>query len=412
MSRTLSACSNCRTVLLPGQSSCLMCGTPSPAITPDAQPPANVSATVPLPVPPVGATIMADQPPAETTAVFTHVRAPRRWVAFVAGGVIVALIAAALVVTVASSHFASPERTINSYFDALSHRDLDAALDLTYTLTGQGQDVTDPRDQTYAPLTADGYSPPTDLTIDSVKKLADSESANLADFFPDDVDVNQVLLTYRLGGQKISDQVFAVRPRSGNPFRGWKVHDWGRGITVTTDDSLTPQVAGQAAKQVNGQWTLNAVPGEYMVSAADSAVLTAAPQKALVELGSGGQVELASEIKPIVREQITQRVHAYIDQCAQSTEPAPSGCPFSTGSYYSVVPDEITWQVESYPEITLDASDPAPGVTVSSTSYGYVRAEDARGGTYTDEPSYSVSGVATVADGQATFTADGQGQDQ
>ena len=77
-----------------------------------------------------------------------------------------------------------------------------------------------------------------------------------------------------------------------------------------------------------------------------------------------------------------------------------------------MVPDEITWQVESYPEITLDASDPAPGVTVSSTSYGYVRAEDARGGTYTDEPSYSVSGVATVADGQATFTADGQGQDQ
>ncbi|MBT0769489.1 hypothetical protein KIH74_11195 [Kineosporia sp. J2-2] len=329
----------------------------------------------------------------------------RRPVVIVATAALAALVTA-VALRVLPDQLSGPERTIERYFGALENRDLNAALGLTQIRTGDDASTGHPDLGTYAPLSENGYDPPTEVKVSAVTQMQPGDARIPPGFFPTDTAIAQVQLKYQVNGQELEDQTLLVRPGGSNPFRGWQVYSAQPQITLTAGGTLTPEVNDKAAQSVSGRWQLNALPGSYTVGVADDPVFGSEPASALVRLTEGDAVDLRAVLKPELQQAVAAQVKAYVDECATSSEPAPEGCPFSAGSGYLVMPDELSWEVKSYPTLAYAVSD-VPGILeVSTSSEGSMEARDARADTFADQVSFSVGGTARISDGQVEFTPD------
>jgi len=335
------------------------------------------------------------------------VRSSRRPVVVAAVAIIVLVVAGVLVVPrILPGRLIAPEKTLRSFFAALSDRDLDAALDLAYSPDEQQADagvLPDPTDLTFAALDGDGYTPPTGLRITSVTEPDLSEYVD-AGQFPDGAQYVATAFTYAIGDQEVDDAALLIREDGRNPYRPWRILLGRAGITVSTEGSGTPAVDGTAMESADGEWTISSLPGAYQVDTGDDAIYTSEPQTATVTLTSADQVSLPQYLRTAVKDQVSQQVRAFLDDCAASSDPAPQGCPFSTALISGVDTDQVDWVIDIYPSLSYAASDQAGELTVSSAT-GMARARDPQTGETLGSTSFSVTGTATVNGSDVTFGA-------
>jgi len=447
MSRALRACRRCRTVIVPGQNTCLRCGAAvdvtdapeatgqvgsarsgtdpadevsSPIWAPDPIPHARISpqpspqpsAQRPRESPTSEPTATPPQPPrpaaAETldpdrTASFSPPRAVGRRAALLGGALVVALVAAVVGIGVLPGRLATPEKAVEGFFGALADRDLDAARGYFYFSANDPNSPPDITDLTLAPLDTDGYRPPTELRVTGVNS-DDVLSGYIGDgYFPQDAAYAQVAFTWTVGAEQFKDSVFLVRPDGANPYRPWRLYLMPPTISASTTSSSPPSVNGEPMLGGAEGWGLSALPGSYQVELAPSAAYTSDPQTATVALTEGASVTLARTIRSDVEAAVTEEVEGYLDGCTLSTDPVPEDCPFYANSWFTTIPDTVTWSIDSYPTIALSEADGDSSLLVSS-SLGVARASDPASGDLVDETSFSVSGIATLTDTGVTFS--------
>ena len=387
MTTAIHSCAHCRTVLLPGQSQCLVCGAdpdvptrPCPVCghaaplsarfcTQCGQALREPTATVPEPV---------------TEAEFVKVRNPGTKVYAGIGGTVVLLLALISLHSFVAATFFTPQRAVTGYFDALAARDARAALSYLEPIQVDGVLLTD------EVLKHEGYRPPENITVGDV---------------PAEGDRRLVPVGFELDGKSYRLQVFARRAdtRTLGVFRGWMVEGGLLTLGIAAPAGARPAVNGVAVPD-STVGPLAAFPGQYRVGIADNPLLQARETVATVT-GRGGEVRLSPTLKDSVRTEIEAQVRSYVDGCARSAELKPQGCPFAVTAPSLV--SGVRWTIATYPTLALSINAQTGAVSVSTGREGRADAT----GTLSDGTAFSrsdpfrVSGTAALADGKVKFTA-------
>ncbi|MGC5018029.1 M48 family metalloprotease [Micromonospora sp. DT47] len=285
--------------------------------------------------------------------------------------------------------FFRPQSAVDGYFSALADRDSDAALE---RLTPEGRASVTDRALLARLVRAEGYQPPTDVTITSIERDDARATAEVS---------------YRLAGQEHTTRLSLSRAESTTAglFHGWHVENGLPKLDVP---------AGQVGAMVNGVpvpsseagYQLSLLPGGYTATGQGSALSEVAPQPVQLDPGQSQVLSLSPVLKPSVPAAAEERVRAYLDDCAKQPAANPIGCPFQ---YYSGTVDKISWKIVEYPRLAVELNGPASaGVSTPYEGRGKIRATGTR--TYfgqpepfTDEQELTVSGVLTADGENLTF---------
>jgi len=386
MTTAITSCAHCRTVLLPGQRQCLVCGAEAdePARTcPACGHAAPVSARFctrcghSMQRPAVAAT------PGPTTEVeFAKVRNPGAKAYLSIGAAVLVLLALVSAHSFVSATFFTPQRAVTGYFDALAARDAGKALSYLAPIQTSNLLLTD------AVLKHEGYGPPANITVGEV---------------PGEGDERVVPVSFELDGKvhRLDVYVRRAESRTFGVFRGWVIGGGLSTVDVVAPRGVRPTINGVAIPE--SARTLPAFPGQYRMGIVDSPMLEVRETTATVT-GRHSMIRLIPALKDSVRAEVEAQAKSYVDECAKSAKLEPDGCPFSVFAFSTVT--GVKWTITTYPTLTVTVSPETGSVNVGTTREG--RADAA--GTYSDGTAFSrsdffrVTGTAVHADGKVRFT--------
>jgi hypothetical protein len=395
---TVTACPHCRTVILPGQGSCLRCGR-----SVEARPVECVgcghpndgqqdrfcsrcgralNAPVPAPAAATSPPVVADAP-----------QFPRRLTAFLAIlGVLVLLVTALKIVDL---RYFRPGNTVVAFFEALSDRDAEAASALlSLPVTDDGPLLKTPA------LRSGGYTPPSGVRVRTTE-VADGQARVEADF--------------RLGDRRYKQVFQLLRDTSATAgvFYRWRIDQGIFPLDVRVAGFDTVSVAGIPVPMESAGYatvTPAAFPGSYLVELPEQP-LWEAPD-VVADVGGGTEdgvsptpVLLAPSVKSGVREAADERIRSHLDACAKETVLVPVGCPFSSYSYADV--RDIRWKITEYPQYELVEDEGQ--LFLNTTEYGVAKVSGKTvsvfSGTYpfSDSVSFPVTGAIAASGGTITY---------
>lgn len=389
MRAAIRICAQCRTVLLPGESRCLVCGADSERLT------------SPCPLcgheAPLSARFCTQcgyelQPPAASRAApqivtepeFVKVRNPGTRVYLGIGATVLVVLVLVAVHSFVAATFFTPQRAVTGYFDALAARDAGAAL--SYLAPGQsggGELLTD------AVLRHEGYRPPLNISVGDV---------------PAEGDRRVVPVGFELDGKPYQLRVVTRRAntRTLGVFRGWLVEDGLLPLNIIGTGGAQATVNGVAVPDLMAG-RLAAFPGQYRVGLVDNPLLQVSETTATVA-GQGGGVRLSPKVKDSARTEVDAQVRSYVDECARRPELRPLGCPFAVSAGATVI--KVKWAVSAYPVLTLTVSQETGALNVSTAREGRAQVT----GSFTDDTpfvgtdGFRVNGTAALSGGKVRFT--------
>jgi len=391
MTATIRACAQCRTVLLPGESRCLVCGADSERLT---RPCPLCGHEAPLearfctqcgqdlqPPPAKAAPSAAAEPVSEPE--FVKVRNPgaRFYTGF--GATVLVLLALVSVQSFVAATFFTPQRAVTGYFDALTARDAGAAL--SFLAPGEADSggvlLTD------AVLKHEGYQPPLNITVADV---------------PAEGDRRLVPVGFELDGQSFQLQVTVRRAENKTlgVFRGWLVEGGLLTLVIAATGGVQATVNGVAVPE-----NPTVFPGRYRMGLVDNPLLQVGQTTATVAGPIGGQVRLAPTVKDSARREVETQVRSYVDDCARKPELRPAGCPFAVTAGTDVA--NVGWTIRSYPALSFNVSPETGSVSVSTEREGRAEATGVLpdGTAFARSDGFRVNGTAALVDGKLSFTS-------
>jgi predicted secreted protein len=337
-------------------------------------------------------------------------------VSIVAGGAVLLLVAALIVVNQVNGRMFGPEATVEKYFAELSDGDAEGALKVA--------DVDVPQ-EARALLTNDVLSGskalPDDVTVDDAEVSGDTAT---------------VAVTYDVGGAKGNSTLTLHKAGKKALF----FDDWA----LQTPELLTLSVdtPGLSTVKVNGidvdtdgsSLSLPAFPGLYTIGLAEKTdLISADPVEVRAFLGDDANMEgeetprLTAQPSDAFRTEVDNQVKTLIDSCAKKTTAQPDGCPFGSSLADSYDATGLKWSISSYPTVTVAdeamGSDPyadpesatgpngGPAWPISSDTTGealvtgsYEMFDDTE--SFDDTVSISLSGTAEIVDGKVVITVE------
>ncbi|WP_100445328.1 hypothetical protein [Glycomyces xiaoerkulensis] len=312
---------------------------------------------------------------------------PRRWSLLVEAVLAAALAAVALPVLAPPGNGDEAVGMVADYLEAVRDGDLDRARQ--YIAEPEPEADDDP-----SWLTAEALS--SDWRIESVERRSGSERA-----------VHAVIAS----GDRTAETVFHVGEteqgrRISNPYAYLSVpHRLLAGI------ELNGRVGPIESSEEYARVDVALFPGSYTLFG-DSLSVPFLALPDLDRLDSGRMLTDLLTGDSEVEDRLNEDLAAWIDDCAESTRPAPEQCPFSAAGDYSEVDDgttnfdevgELTWEVYRHPRVRfnhdLRLQTVSPGwVTVTGTGIEWV-----------DETEETIDGRCeiSVSDANARMQADG-----
>jgi hypothetical protein len=278
-------------------------------------------------------------------AAMLPVATPRWPVALIAGCLITAFVLGSLLTGVDRTVFGA-KHAVTDFFAALQHRDANAAIALIDNPLGL---VSTP-----SMLRNAGYRPPSSWTVAKVEGGFHSATAEVS---------------YTVDGEKLEQTFSLIRVgyRSG-VFSHWKIA--GPSGALPSINVLVPDTGILlAGDRISPQTPLRSgavLPGSYLVTVPPNPLLTlnrqivARPEQDRDESGE----PVMAEVSPTAGAKLRSATKAALGHCAESTEAAPAGCPFSVQPSCSITTGSGSWAITKFPALTLvqQAADPAlPG---------------------------------------------------
>ena len=335
-------------------------------------------------------------------------------VSVVAGGAVLVLVAALIVVTQLNGHMFGPEATVEKYFSELSDGDAEGALEVA--------DVDVPQESRTL-LTNDvlggSKALPDDVTVEDAEVSGDTAT---------------VAVTYDVGGSKGNSTLTLHKAGKKALF----FDDWALKspdlltLTVDTPGLKKVKVNGIDVDSDGSTLSLPAFPGLYTIDLAEkSDLITADAVEVRAFLGDDANMEgeetpvLSAHPSDAFRTEVDKQVKTLIDSCAKKSVAQPDGCPFGSSLAESYDATGLTWSISSYPTVTVaddslgadqysnpeDATGPngGPAWLISSNTSG----EALVTGTYDmfdesepfdDTVTFDVGGTAEIVDGKIVIT--------
>lgn len=387
MTTTIFSCARCRTVLLPGESQCLVCGADSEVPT---RPCPVCGHAMPLPArfcTQCGHALQeptATVPEPVTEAEFVKVRNPGTKFYAGIGGTVALLLALISIHSFVAATFFTPQRAVTGYLDALAARDARTALSYLEPIHADGLLLTD------EVLKHEGYRPPENITVGEV---------------PAEGDRRLVPVGFELDGKSYSWQLFVRRTESRTlgVFQGWLVEGGLLPLAIAAPRGVLPAVNGVTIPQ-SATGPLFVFPGQYRVGIADHPLLEMKGTIATVA-DEPAEVRLSPTPKASMRAEVEAAVKSYVDGCARSPELKPQGCPFAVTAPSPVT--GVRWNVRAYPRLALSIDPETAMVNVSSEGEGRADATGtlSDGTPFSRSDAFRVSGTAALVDGKVKFTA-------
>lgn len=383
MTTAVQSCAQCRTVLLPGQSQCLVCGVDSDTLTRPCPSCGHLARLVARFCTQCGQALREPAPAGPepvTEAEFAKVRNPGAKFYAGVGGAVLVLLALVSLQSFVGATFFTPQQAVTGYFDALAARDARAALSYLDQVEAERVLLTD------QVLKHEGYRPPENITVGEV---------------PAEGDRRTVPVGFELDGKPYSLQMIARRTetRTLGVFRGWVI-EGGLLPLVVSPEGLRLTVNGVAPETVG---PLTVFPGQYSVGIVDNPLFQVKEAVATVT-GREATVRLSPALKESARPEIERLVRSYLDGCARSDVLKPQGCPFAVSASTSVT--RIKWTITSYPSLTPFVDPVADAVQVGSGRDGLaeITGVSADGSAFTRSVSFRVTGTAALVSGKVSFT--------
>ena len=426
----MSACYQCGASLSAESDICAVCGmaaipadgsaaaAPPPPTPPSAAPlaPPTVMPPPSAAAPPTGAfaTIATMPPPAPTWApaaagpqlsapsvgsMNARVRRPSRRTWLILGLVVVLLAGGAGGFVVFKALAPDGGDAVQEYFDDLAKGDTAAALKLV-DRAGDYSASQEPLLHDKKVL-ADKANRPTNLKVVTRGKEKQPIKTETT---------QEITVTYQIGGKTLRYSITAVKRDSTGryelqmPFMHLDIDSPG-GRTLTVNGKRVSMDASTYST------SLLVFPGRYAATAAGNALLGAQTVTASATQSSDRLPEYSVEfdtpqLASGATDALTKQINAKLDECVQSTETAPSGCPFDI-SYYDYYDNvSVVWSITSYPtydfEVSSEPSSEAQ-VDISSNQYGVahytVTYDDGSGDKQKDSDStyFSVYGTASAS---------------
>ncbi|MGQ5263004.1 M48 family metalloprotease [Micromonospora sp. ZYX-F-536] len=283
--------------------------------------------------------------------------------------------------------FFRSQAAIDDYFSALADRDSDAALGV---LTEQERAGVTDRGLLARLLRGDGYQPPTDVEISSLKRDGDTATATVA---------------YRLAGERrtVDMTVRRAEDATAGLFHSWQLVG---GLIPVNAPVAGPGVRlnGVELPVATEGPTLVLLPGGYTATGPSDALSEVPPETLPItpEQTEGATLRLVPVLKPAAVEAVEAQVRTWLDECAKQTVAAPPGCPF--GYFSGGTEQKVTWKIIEYPRLTVELT--GPGTAQVGTAFEARGKVQVSGTTtyfgssspFSEEQELSVAGVAT-ADG-------------
>ncbi|MGH3655522.1 MAG: hypothetical protein ACRDUA_02590 [Micromonosporaceae bacterium] len=336
--------------------------------------------------------------------------------AYLTVGVVIALVVGLLGgLYVVQQTMYGPEAAVRGYFGALADRDAKAALSyLAGTVDrgpgedsgpgedgGPGEDAPTPSLLTDAALKGDGYQPPSDVEIKEIGTPDGLSAEAASNRFA------EATVGFRLGEQAHTTKVILERREETTygVFHEWRLSGGVSTLNVVATVGAPVEVNGvpirsdaPASEYGDG---IPAFPGRYAVTLAENPLLEAKPLT--VDVGAAdAKAALDIQLKDSAREEAEEQVTAYLDECAESTELDPEGCPFSSYSYDTVT--DVKWTIDEYPSIVVELGQEGY-VSVRSLESGVasVTWKDSEGEKQDDETTFEVYGTVAASPSGVTF---------
>lgn len=262
---------------------------------------------------------------------------------------VIALIAGWLIVGHLNKTQHGPDNVVADYVNALKSGDAKAMKELA------SPNVTDEADETL-------------LTGKAFKKA----SKEIKDIETSDPRINgdnaEQTVRYTVDGHSHSTTLKLHKDgKEGIFFDKWKLESpTVNNIMVRGSDIDEVSVNGQTIKLEDGEAKLAAYPGSYKVEVADSKYFDGSADDVSLGFSSSGvsiptSVSLTRESNDALDEEVKRLVKKKVDECAKTSDPRTSGCPFySTNS--DIKKGTVKWDIGSVPDIS-----------VSTTSDGQIR---------------------------------------
>ncbi|MCO5987007.1 hypothetical protein NE235_12945 [Actinoallomurus spadix] len=297
------------------------------------------------------------------------------------------LLAFLIVPPILDRTFFTPKAAIRGFFDALARRDAPAALHALPKGVGEDEPLL-----TSAVLRSRDYVPPRHVRI-----LRQTQED----------DHRLVEVGFQIGAKRETGTVRLER-EDGAFFTHWRVNGLqevrgaATGATELTVNGV--RLRTDSAEAQPRAFSTFALPGGYTVRLPDNPVLGASPEQ-VHAAGTGNEVTLQPTVKASAVGEADNQVRSYLDQCAQSTELSPTGCPFSVLVFGT--PSTLRWKIDKYPQITVQMSQDGPYLTTvaegSATAAGTAK-DFSSTEKFSKSDSFSVEGPVEVAGNGVKWT--------
>ncbi|WP_165775866.1 zinc ribbon domain-containing protein [Bifidobacterium scaligerum] len=222
-------------------------------------------------------------------------------------------------------------------------------------------------------------------------------------------------LTYTLNGKEVSTDSIKMVANGSKflIFKNWTVaeplvktisvyaSDAPDGITVN-GVKVTAKNATNNDAEDSGTYQLKVYPGIYKVGVPKSDFYSAKTVSVNTNDGNSGTLDVQPTDK--LTSAIQDAVDAKLDECAESTEAEPSGCPFSYSTYNSQKYRNFSWSIDTYPEVNyISLSDGSydtdyDGKVTVKYEYHYYDGWESED----DWNYFSADGNFTIKDGKVT----------
>jgi hypothetical protein len=280
--------------------------------------------------------------------------------------------------------FYGPDDSVRNYFAALADRDANAAWDYVADESAR------PSTTDAAVLRHTDYTPPTKFRLGAV--TIDGKNA-------------QAQVHYEVGGTA-HDETLTLNRLGGpdHPYQRWHIANALQPLPGVASVLPLVELAGFPVLIADQTGGLQAFPGSYVMRLPDSPLIEADP--VTVRTGEGSSsANLAPRLRSTAWQKIEEQIKTYLDGCVRRAEAAPSGCPFSYDSYYSLT--SIAWRITQYPTYRYEVN-PDESVSIVTTQPGVVEATGRTTSTYqptvTARESLYIQGVARSDGTNVTFT--------
>jgi hypothetical protein len=269
-----------------------------------------------------------------------------RLTAVVAAAVLaVAAVGTALVAVLNATVF-TPEAAAADYLKAVADRDVAAVVaQLADPPKGNDQPLLSEK-----VLGSDDFSPIDHPSIGAVHEYGDSATVDVA---------------YVVAGHRVDDSISLSS--GGGLFRDWRVDESLPGVDSSSDSGLGRRIGGVALD--DGSYL--ALPGRYVVHAADDPLLTADDSAFVVTTDNAQSPSLQPRVKREALSTARHAVDAAIAKCAAATTLRLHNCPFLTESRWDGVTNpQIT--ITEQPEYSLEYDESTGTLRIDTKSNGWL----------------------------------------